>query len=123
NSPREALTLAMFHRGFYDVNTEDRARISRALEDLQALIPICNPVVDISNYQAIPQGKRVLGQAWSGDMITGAMWYMPEGVSSTTLQYWTAPKGQTSVQNDCWAVPAASKKPVLAHLWMNFLLD
>lgn len=123
NSPREAIGLAMLYRGNTDLNTEDPEVIDQALEDLQALVPICNPKVNNTQYQTLPQASSWLHQAWSGDLLTGSMWYMPEGDSADNLQYWTAPKGKAPVQNDCWAVPAASKRPVLAHLWMNFILD
>lgn len=123
NSPRETIGMAMLYRGNTDINTEDPEVIDQALEDLKALIPICNPKVNNTQYQTLPQATSWLHQAWSGDLLTGSMWYLPEGDSAENLQYWAAPKGQVPVQNDCWAIPAASKKPVLAHLWMNFILD
>lgn len=122
-SPREAIGLAMLHRGNTDINTEDPEVIGQALEDLRALVSICNPKVDQTQYQTLPQASSWAHQAWSGDLLTGAMWYMPEGDSPENLQYWTAAKGKTPVQNDCWAVPAVSTKPVLAHLWMNYILE
>jgi spermidine/putrescine transport system substrate-binding protein len=122
-SPREAIGMAMLYRGNTDLNTEDPKVIDQALEDLKALVGICNPKVDQTQYQTLPQGTSVLHQAWSGDLLTGAMWYMPEGQSPDNLQYWQGGKGKAPVQNDCWAVPAVSKRPVLAHLWMNFILD
>lgn len=123
NSPRETLGLAMLYRGNTDINTEDPKAIDRALSDLQKLGPICNPKVNQAEYRSLPQGTSWLHQAWSGDILTGAMWYLPKGQSADDLQYWTAPKGHAPIQNDCWAVPAASSKPVLAHLWMNFILE
>ncbi|MDZ7749890.1 MAG: hypothetical protein U5K43_14690 [Halofilum sp. (in: g-proteobacteria)] len=123
NSPREAIGLAMLYRGNTDLNTEDPAVIDQALEDLQALIPICNPKVNNTQYQTLSQGKSWLHQSWSGDPLMNVWWYMPEGMSSDVIRYWKGPKGATPVQNDCWAVPAASTKPVLAHLWMNFILE
>jgi spermidine/putrescine-binding protein len=27
------------------------------------------------------------------------------------------------VQNDCWAICRTTTKPVLSHLWLNFILD
>ena len=123
NSPREVLYLAMQYRGHFDVNTEDPDIIDRAVEDLKALIEICNPRVDIRQYETVPQGSRVLGQTWSGDAVLGSRWYMAEGVSPEVLRYYAGPHGKAPVQNDCWAVPANSNKPVLAHHFMNFMLD
>lgn len=123
NSPREVLYLAMQYRRHFDINTEDPEIIDRAVEDLKALIDICNPRVDLRQYETVPQGDRVLGQTWSGDAVLGSRWYMAEGVSPEVLRYYAGPKGKAPVQNDCWALPATSRKPVLAHHWMNFLLD
>lgn len=123
NSPREIIYLAMQYRGHFDINTEDPDIIDRAVEDLKALIPICNPRVDIRQYETVPQGTRVLGQTWSGDAVLGSRWFMQDGVSPENLRYFAGPKGKAPVQNDCWAIPANSNKPVLAHLWLNFLLD
>jgi spermidine/putrescine transport system substrate-binding protein len=39
------------------------------------------------------------------------------------LQYWTPPRGKALVQNDCWAISATTKKPVLAHLFLNYIID
>ena len=123
NSPREVLYLAMQYRGYFDVNTEDPEIIDQAVEDLKALIPICNPRVDIRQYETVPQGSRVVGQTWSGDAVLGSRWYMAEGVLPENLRYFAGPHGKAPVQNDCWAIPAQSNKPVLAHHWLNFLLD
>ena len=123
NSPREVLYLAMQYRGHFDVNTEDPEIIDRAVEDLKALIEICNPRVDIRQYETVPQGSRVLGQTWSGDAVLGSRWFMAEGVSPERLSYFAGPHGKALVQNDCWAIPARSNKPVLAHHWLNFMLD
>jgi len=122
NSPREAIGLAMLYRGNTDLNSEDPKVIDQALEDLQALVKVSNPKVNNQEYQSLPQGTSWLHQAWSGDMLM-YKWYLPEGQSGDVMQYWTAGKGKAPIQNDCWAIPATTRKPVLAHLWMNFILD
>jgi spermidine/putrescine transport system substrate-binding protein len=120
---REALVLAMLYRGNYDINTEDPAVIDKALEDLKALIPICNPKVNITEYQTLPEGTSWLHQSWSGDLLGGVFSYMPEGTDPSVLSYWAAPRGKGPIQNDCWAISATTKKPVLAHLWLNYIID
>jgi spermidine/putrescine transport system substrate-binding protein len=120
---REALVLAMLYRGMYDINTEDPAEIEKALADLKALIPICNPKINITQYQTLPEGTSWLHHAWSGDLLGGVFGYMPEGTDPSVLQYWAAPKGKGPMQNDCWAISATTKKPVLAHMWLNYILD
>ncbi|GAB2177550.1 spermidine/putrescine ABC transporter substrate-binding protein [Dongia sp. agr-C8] len=120
---REAMVLPMLYRGKLDVNTEDPAAYAAALEDLMALIPICNPKIVSTGYQTLPDGNTSLHHIWSGQMLAAAMYNAPDGFDTHKLKYWAAPKGKVPVQNDVWAVTARSKKPVLAHLWLDFLLD
>jgi len=120
---REALALAMLYRGKYDINTEDPAEIDAALADLKALIPICNPKINITEYQTLPEGTCYLHHCWSGDLLSGVFAYMPEGGDPSTLHYWSAPIGKGPIQNDCWAISATTKKPVLAHLWLDYIVD
>lgn len=123
NAARESLGMAMLYRGKTRVNTENQEDIDQALEDLKALIDICNPQVNLTQYQTLAQGKSWLHQSWSGDPLMNVWWYLPEGQSADTIQYWKAPKGKGPIQNDVWAIPKTSEKPVLAHLWMNYILD
>jgi spermidine/putrescine transport system substrate-binding protein len=120
---REAMVLPMLYRGKYDVNSEDPAVYAAALDDLMALIPICNPKIVSTGYQTLPDGNSYLHHIWSGQMLAAAMYNAPQGFDTHKLRYWVAPRGKTPVQNDVWAVTAQSKKPVLAHLWLDFLLD
>ena len=53
---RESMMMAMLYRGRYDINTEDPKTIDAALADMLALIPICNPKVNITGYQTLPAG-------------------------------------------------------------------
>jgi spermidine/putrescine transport system substrate-binding protein len=39
------------------------------------------------------------------------------------LAYWKAPHGKVPIQNDCFAICSTTKKPVLSHLFLNYLLD
>jgi spermidine/putrescine transport system substrate-binding protein len=120
---REAMVLPMLYRAKYDVNTEDPAVYEAALSDLMALIPICNPKITSTGYQTLPDGNSYLHHIWSGQMLAAAMYNAPQGFDTHKLKYWVAPKGKVPVQNDVWAVTAQAKKPVLAHLWLDFLLD
>jgi len=120
---REAVALAMMYRSEYDLNTEDPKIIDKALQDLLALVDICNVKVNITGYQTLPEGSSWLGHNWSGNMLSGVFAYMPEGGDPTQLQYWAPPPGKGPIQNDMWAVCTGARKPVLGHLWLNFLLD
>ena len=120
---REALTMALLHLGNTDINTEDPDAIAKALADLKALVPICNPKVNITMYQTLATGESWLHHSWSGDLLAAYLYYLPKGDDGSHLRYWWAGKGKGPSQNDCWAICATTKKPVLSHLWLNYLLD
>ena len=54
--------------------------------------------------------------------MAGAFYYMPPGVSPEVLSYWWPETGGV-VQNDFLCVTRAAESPVLAHLFLDFLLD
>jgi spermidine/putrescine transport system substrate-binding protein len=120
---RESLAMAMLYRHQYDINTEDPAQIDQALADLKAMIPICNPKINITGYQTLPQGSSWLNQVWSGNMLSAVFAYLPKGTDASVLQYWTPQRGKGPIQNDMWAVCSTTTKPVLAHLFLDFVLD
>jgi spermidine/putrescine transport system substrate-binding protein len=120
---RETIGMALLRKGELDINTEDPKLIEQAVADLKELYGICNIKVDDIQYQAVPEGTSWLHQAWSGDMIAGYIYYLPKGTPPTALGYWKADKGKVPVQNDCWSICATTKKPVLSHLWLNYILD
>lgn len=120
---REALAMAMLYRGRFDLNTEDPQIIDDAVADLLKLVEICSVKVNITGYTTIPQGTCWLAHNWAGNMLSAVFAFMPPGLDPNIMQYWCPPRGKGPIQNDMWAVCATAKKPVLAHLWLNFLLD
>ena len=115
--------MALLRKGHLDINTEDPALIDQAVADLKELYDICNIKVGDIQYQSVPEGTSWLNQAWAGDMIAGYIYYLPKGTPATALAYWKADKGKVPVQNDCFSICATTKKPVLSHLFLNYLLD
>jgi spermidine/putrescine transport system substrate-binding protein len=105
-----------------DLNTEDPALIEKAGTDLSQLNQICNVKVTITDYQTLPEAKTVLHQSWSGDVVSAALYYMPKGVKPDVLSFW-GPDSNGVVQNDFLCIGRASKNPVLAHQFLNFMLD
>jgi spermidine/putrescine transport system substrate-binding protein len=55
-------------------------------------------------------------------MVT-AQNYLPEGVSVDTLRYWFPRDGSGVVNNDFMVIGRTGENPVLAHLFMNYMLD
>jgi spermidine/putrescine transport system substrate-binding protein len=120
---RETIGMALLRKGMLDINTEDPQLIDQAVADLKELYGICNIKVDDIQYQSIPEGTSWLHQAWSGDMIAGYIYYLPKGTPASALGYWKPDHGKVPVQNDCWSICATTEKPVLSHLWLNYILD
>ena len=78
--------------------------------------------VGIQDYTKLPEGQAWVHQAWGGDMIN-AVSNLPKGVEPSVLGYWFQPDGKGLIQNDMMAIPKNAEHPVLAHLFLNFLLD
>ena len=123
SEPRETIAMALLRKGHLDINTEDPKLINQAVADLKQLNDICKIKVDDVQFQSIPEGTSWLHQAWSGDMIAAYIYYLPKGTPATALGYWKAEKGKVPIQNDCFSICKTTKKPVLSHLFLNFLLD
>ncbi len=120
---REAFTMAMLRKGITDINTVDPAIIDQALADVTELIDLLNVKVNIEGYKDIPEGTTSLAHIWSADLIGGAASYLPEGVTADVLGYWHPPTEQYVVNNDMMGVLANAENPVLAHLYIDYLLD
>jgi spermidine/putrescine transport system substrate-binding protein len=120
---REAFTMAMLRKGITDINTLDQAIIDQALADVSELIDLVNVKVNIEGYKDIPEGTTTIAHTWSADLIAGAASYLPEGTSTDVLGFWHPPSEQYVVSNDSMGVMTNAENPVLAHLYIDFLLD
>lgn len=120
---REAFAMAMLRKGLLDINTTDPKVIDQALADVSELIDLVNVKVNIEAYKDIPEGNTSLAHTWSADLIAGAAGYLPEGTGPEVLGYWHPPAGEYIVNNDSMGVMANAESPVLAHLYINYLLD
>ena len=118
---REALAMALLHRRVRDVNTENAKLVDRAEADLKQLTQLVSVKTNVNDYTDVPAGKTWLSQAWSGDMA-GAPNYMPKGVPVSVISYWRPAKGAV-VGSDMITILKAAKNPVLAHEFLNFVLD
>ncbi len=120
---REALVMAMMRKGKFDVNTTDQPTIDQAQADLTELIDLVNIKVNIEAYKNIPEGSTTIAHTWSPDMVNAYNAYLPEGTDPAVLGFWHPPAGEYLVTNDSMGVVAECEHPVLAHLYINFLLD
>jgi spermidine/putrescine transport system substrate-binding protein len=119
---REAPGMALMRRGVTDLNTESPELVNRAIADLEELSDKVGVKVSIADYETVPAGRVVLHHAWSGDMIAGVISYLPKGTKPDVLSYWYQPQGGP-IFNDIITVAASATKPVIAHRFLNYMLD
>jgi len=120
---REAIGMTLLKNGITDLNTADQSSLDKARADLLQLIDTMDIRATINGaYAKLPEDDFWLHQAWSGDMV-GAQYYLPKGVSSDVLGFWWPEDGKGPIGNDTMVVLAGGANPVLAHLFLNFMLD
>jgi spermidine/putrescine transport system substrate-binding protein len=124
---RETIGIGMYHVGEMDINSGDPALVE---ESKNALIEAVNAVntaftIDIA-YIKLPEGKLGVAHAWSGD-LAAAPDYAPADEDPTTLRWMWPPKHSSFnggyVSNDSMAIPKIAANPVLAHMFLNYMLD
>jgi spermidine/putrescine transport system substrate-binding protein len=56
--------------------------------------------------------------------VIAGQYYLPKGETPEVLGYWVPEESSKRVTgNDCIAIPKSAQKPVLAHMFLNDLLD
>ncbi|MCU1695537.1 MAG: transporter substrate-binding protein [Mycobacterium sp.] len=117
-----AMAMVLLKQGITDINTSSEADLKMVGEQLSALVKATSPKVTITMYSDMPAGQIELSQMWSGDVIN-AVNYLPEGVGPEVLRYWFPEDGKGLVDNDMLVTLKGGKNPVLAHLFLNHMLD
>jgi spermidine/putrescine transport system substrate-binding protein len=124
---RETIGIGIYHLGETDINSGDPALVEDAKNGLIEAVNAVNTAfqVDIA-YVKLPEGKLGVAHAWSGD-LAAAPFYAPKGEDPTTLRWMWPPKHSSFnggyVSNDSLSIPKVSANPVLAHMFLNYLLD
>jgi len=119
---RETISLALLRAGHLDLNTTSTAQIHAAGKALSRLSALTNVRIDNNDYTDVPTGKTWIHHAWSGDMAS-ANQYLPKGTSIDTLGYWFPADRKGPVANDVMVNLAGGSNPVLAHLFIDYLLN
>ncbi len=119
---REGISLGLLKNGIYDLNTTDQSQIATSLADLQRLQDLVGVSIDNNDFTNIPDGQAWIHHAWSGDMAAAAS-YMPSGVPVEVVGYWFPTDGRGPVANDLITVLNSGQNPVLAHLFIDYMLD
>jgi spermidine/putrescine transport system substrate-binding protein len=119
---RESPSLALMKNGIYNLNTTDPAQITLARDSLLELSKLTDVHIDNNDYTNVPSGQIWIHHSWSGDMA--ASWqYLPKGVPADVIGYWFPSDGKGPVANDTLTVLNGAQNPVLAHLFLNYMLD
>jgi spermidine/putrescine transport system substrate-binding protein len=119
---RETISLALMKAGNYDLNTTSTPQIQAAGKALAQLSSLTNVRIDNNDYTDVPTGKTWIHHAWSGDMASSYQ-YLPKGTSVDTIGYWFPSDHKGPVANDLMVNLKSGANPVLAHLFINYLLD
>ena len=119
---RESPSLALMMNGIYNLNTTSKAQIDLARQTLQDLDSAVNLIIDNNDYTEVPNGQTWIHHAWSGDMAAAAS-YMPKGVNVDVVGYWFPKDGKGPIANDTNTVLRSATNPVLAHLFLNNLMN
>jgi len=123
---RNTLSWALLRNGVKDVNTGDKALLDRAAGDLVDLVGRVNLKFANNDFETMPNGSVWLHESWSGALVL-AQRYLPKGTPADVLRYWWPGSAPSSpggiVHSDQLVVLRGGRNPVLAHLFLNHLLD
>jgi spermidine/putrescine transport system substrate-binding protein len=108
--------------GIYDLNTTSKSQIDLSRQTLLQLADLVDMQIDNNDYSEVPVGQTWIHHAWSGDMAAAAS-YMPKGVPVDVVGYWFPKDGRGPIANDTNTVLRSASSPVLAHLFLNYMLD
>ena len=117
-----AMALVLLKNGITDINTTSSADIQLMNTQLTALQGATKPKVTITMYNDLATGQLGLTQMWSGDVVN-AVTYLPKGDTGSELRYWFPSDGKGMVDNDLMVILSEGKNPVLAHLFIQHMLE
>jgi spermidine/putrescine transport system substrate-binding protein len=119
---REVLGMAMLRAAQTDVNTEDADQVDAALQDILDMSSRVNVRVGSEAYTVLPEGRTTIHQMWAGDAVN-AQYYLPRGETIENVGYWYPAEGGGMIGSDQMTIMADAPHPVLAHHFLNYLLD
>jgi spermidine/putrescine transport system substrate-binding protein len=119
---RETISLGLMKDGITAVDTADPRLIDGATQSLIDLAAAVHPRIDNNASTDLAAGTIWVRHAWSGQIAAAAK-KLPPGTSPDALGYWFPPNGSGPVANDTMTVPTSARSPVLAHSFINFMLE
>ena len=122
---RETLGMALVRNGITDMNSRDEAAIRAAGDALRELTSLVDVKLTLEDYQALAEDIIWVSYSWSGNM-NYTRWYLEDPYDEdqlATLGFYYPPEGGWEVTNDMIMIASDAESPVLAHTFINFLLD
>lgn len=118
---RETIGMALLRNGGTNFDSTDPAELTAAGDALVQLIDLVNVEIGPGDYQKLAEGTSHVRYSWSGNM-NYAQWYLPKGTDVGVLGYYYPPTGGWEVANDAIVISKDAQSPVLAHLFIDFLM-
>jgi spermidine/putrescine transport system substrate-binding protein len=118
---REGIGLALLRRG-HDPNASEAAKIDDAVDDLVQMAEAVDVEVSTEGaYDELQTGEYAIQQSWSGDLLSAKRFgsYAADAAGDVAF---TWPRGGI-VGCDLTAICARGENPVLAHAFVDHLLD
>ena len=119
---RESIALGLLNNNVTDLNSTDPLIIDQARDALLNLDRLVGLMTDNSVSKQLATARSWIHHAWSGEVVAAAK-RLPRGVPVDVIGYWFPPDGAGPVANDTNTVLRGARNPVLAHLFLNFMLD
>ena len=125
----EALSLALLRDGVVDLRAATDAELGRAAGALEEAVRVAAVRFTLDGAEeGLPEGEFVAHQAWSGDILTAPRYAEEEepgaGARVERELRYRAPTGTGLVVGcDLTAICSRGRNPVLAHEFLNHLLD
>jgi spermidine/putrescine transport system substrate-binding protein len=119
---REGISLGLLQTGATNLNTQDPRLIDAAGGALKELVSLVRPKLSNTAFRHLGTGSVAIAQCWSGQVAAAAR-YLPPGLPDDVLGYWFPPNGSGPVANDTMTIPRNARNPVLAHWFINFMLN
>jgi spermidine/putrescine transport system substrate-binding protein len=122
---REAIAMALLRSGA-DPNSDDEGALTGAVDDLIALAEGVD--VEVSSegaYEELQTGEYAFQQSWSGDLLSAKRFgaaAADDAEDDANQVAFTWPRGGI-VGCDLTAICARGRNPVLAHAFVDHLLD
>ncbi|MEX0753701.1 MAG: spermidine/putrescine ABC transporter substrate-binding protein [Actinomycetota bacterium] len=120
---REAIALSLLRDGLDDPMRASDVEIERAASSLvDAVGGLDARLATDAAYRDVPAGRLAAAQAWSGDVVSAVRHGRGGPRAADRLGYWWPMTGGV-VGIDLTAVLIQGRNPVLAHAFLDHLLD